>query len=1167
MDEAAFEAFICDWLVERGGYDAVKVGTAQGVPTDFDVVRGLDTAELFAFIGATQGEAWDQLRTLYGDADRAQRGFADRLVKELESRGTVDVLRHGVVDLGVTIRLAFFRPASGLTPELVERYHKNRLTVTRQLPYEAGSTKTLDLCLFVNGVPVATAELKNPLTGQGADQAIEQYRTARDPNNSLLRRAVVHFAVDTERVAMTTRLAGKATRFLPFNRGHDLGAGNPPNPSGHRTAYLWERVWQRDAWLDLLNRFVHVKPAKKGTVAEPVVIFPRFHQWDAVLALTAEAREQGAGRDCLVQHSAGSGKSNTIAWLAHRLSSLHDEADARVFDKVVVITDRRVLDRQLQETIYQFEHAHGVVVRIDENSQQLADALAGEQARIVITTLQKFPFVTDKIGELPERTYAVIVDEAHSSQTGDSATALKAVLGTKAPEPGDGELADPVEDALAAAVAARGRQANLSFFAFTATPKARTLELFGRYDPATDRHVPFHLYSMRQAIEEGFILDVLANYVTYKTYWNIEQTTPDDPEYDPSQARAAIARFVSLHEHNLAQKAEVIVEHYRAKVRHKIGGMAKAMVVTSSREHAARYKLALERYINDKGYTDVGVLVAFSGTLDIDGKDETESSMNTFPESQTTVEFDTDAWHILVVAEKYQTGFDQPKLYAMYVDKPLTGLAAVQTLSRLNRTFDRDGIRKDGTFVLDFRNEAEDIHDAFEPYYGATVAPPTDPNLLYDTRHALDLYGVLWPDEIERMVTLLLTTGKDAHRQVNAALTPAVDRFHHDLDDEEQERFREDLNRFIRTYTFLSQVVAFTDPKLERDYLFCKALAALIKQGGTEAVHPDVELTHLKVDQTFEGSVTLAETTGEVTTIFGGGRLHDPEDEPLSQIIARLNERYGTDFSAEDRVFYDAVFDKLTKRADIQQAAAVNPPENFKLVLEKEAMAGVLDQLGVAEDMALAYVDNPDMQADVIAAYLPFVQGRSKVRHQEHCDIVDLLGPDRESTHLEYKATLRTHAEGGEVFKPLETATLKTIAAFMNSREGGTLLIGVADDGTVHGLDSDYTSRSKRDQDPRDWFLQHLANIISASMGDAAATLVRPQIHRVNGGEVCRVQVDPAGFPVDAKVIIQKPGGPKETRTEFYVRIINGTKALNTVEREKYIQQRWGYSEQRGLGL
>lgn len=1156
VDEVAFESFICEWLVGSGGYDAVKMGAAQATPTDFDSVRALDTAELFSFIGATQVKAWNQLLTLYGgDPNKGQRGFADRLANEIDARGTVDVLRHGVVDLGVTFRLAFFRPASGLTPDLLERHAKNRLTVTRQLPYEAGSTKTLDLCLFVNGVPVATAELKNAITGQGIDDAIEQYRCDRDPKNPLLRRAVVHFAVDTERVAMTTSLAGKGTRFLPFNRGYRLGAGNPPNPDGHRTSYLWERVWQRDAWLDLLNRFVHVEPVPKGSRAPAMVIFPRFHQWDAVLALTAAARENGAGQDYLVQHSAGSGKSNTLAWLAHRLSSLHDATDEKVFDKVVVITDRRILDKQLQNTIYQFEHAHGVVVRIDQNSQQLADALAGEQARIVITTLQKFPFVTEKIEALPNRRYAVIVDEAHSSQTGDSAAALKAVLGNK-PVPDPNEPPDAAEDALAAAVAARGKQPNLSFFAFTATPKARTLELFGRFDPASERHVPFHLYSMRQAIEEGFILDVLANYVTYKTYWEIERATPDDPDYDPGKAKAAIARFVSLHPHQLAQKAEVIVDHYRAKVRHKIGGRAKAMVVTASREHAARYKVALDKYINDKGYLDVGVLVAFSGKLDLDGVDVTESSMNGFSDTQTANEFDSDQWNLLVVAEKYQTGFDQPKLYAMYVDKPLTGLAAVQTLSRLNRTYDRDGIRKDGTFILDFRNEAEDIRASFEPWFGATVAPPTDPNLLYDTRHDLDPFGVLWPEEIERTVALLLAKGKVTHDRVHAALAPAIDRFA-DLSTDEQDLFLDALKRFIRTYAFLSQVVTFTDTKLERDYLFCKVLAAFLHAGGSEAVHPEVELTNLKIEQSFEGSVTLTATEGVVTTIFGGGKLHQPEVEPLSQIIQRLNERFGTTFAPEDRVFYDAIAEKLTKRPDIQQGAAVNSPENFGLLLAKEFQSGVLDQLGVAEDMALSYIDNPDMQAEILAAYLPLIQARAIVAHQEHCNIVDLLGPDRESTHLEYKASLRTHTASGETFKPLETASLKTIAAFLNSRDGGTLLIGVADDGTIHGLDADYATRSKTSQHPRDWFQQHLANIISTSMGDAAATNVRPHIHHVKDHDICRVQVDPCGFPVNAKVIYQKPNGPKEIRTEFFVRVANGTKALDVVEREKYIAQRW----------
>lgn len=1158
MDEAAFEAFVCERLISLGGYRALKVGNHPGPPSGFDPARGLDLTELFAFIRSTQADAWDRLVTLYGgDPDKAERGFADRVAKELDSRGTVDAIRHGVVDLGTTLRLAYFRPASGLTPELQERYARNRLTVVRQLPYEPSSARTVDLGLFVNGIPVATAELKNPITGQGFKQAIAQYRTDRDPRNPLLRRCVVHFAVDPEEVAMTTRLAGKATRFLPFNRGHNLGKGNPPNPQGHRTAYLWEQVWQSDAWLDLLNRFVHVQPAPKGSRKAPTVIFPRYHQWDAVLKLTAAARAEGAGNDYLVQHSAGSGKSNTLAWLAHRLSSLHNADDHKVFEKVVVITDRRILDKQLQDTIYQFEHAHGVVVRIDENSQQLAEALVGEQARIVITTLQKFPFVIDKIEALPERTYAVIVDEAHSSQTGDSATALKKVLGSRPAGPHPDEEPDPAEDALAANALARGKQPNLSFFAFTATPKARTIELFGRYDPAVDRKVPFHLYSMRQAIQEEFILDVLAHYVTYRTYWGIERTTPEDPDYDPARARAAIARFVSLHPHQLAQKAEVIVEHFRSRVSHKIGGQAKAMVVTASREHAARYKDALDRYIRDKGYLDVGVLVAFSGGLDLDGEWVTESAMNQFPDSQTADAFDGEEWQVLVVAEKYQTGFDQPKLYAMYVDKPLTGLAAVQTLSRLNRIYDRDGIRKDGTFVLDFRNEAEDIQAAFEPWYGETVAPPTDPNLLYDTRHELDPFGVLWPGEVERAVGLLLAKGRIAHDRIHAALSPAIDRFR-DLETGEQDRFLDALKRFIRTYTFLSQVVTFTDVKLERDFLFCRALSAFLKGEGSEAVHPEVELTHLKMEQTFEGSVTLTETLGEVTTIFGSEGRRLPEAEPLSQIIQRLNERFGTNFAPEDRVFYDTIAGKLTQRPDIRRAATANSAENFRLILDKEFERAVVDQLGVSEAMALSYLDNPDMQSEIVANYLPFIQGRARAAHQEFCDIGDLLGPDRESAHLEYKASLRTAQDTGETFKPLETASLKTIAAFLNSREGGTLLIGVADDGTIHGLEADYASRSKASQDPRDWFQQHLANIVSASVGDAAATMVRPAILHVDGHDICRVQVDPSGFPVEGRVMYQKPGGPKEVRTEFFVRVANGTKALDAVEKEKYLLARWG---------
>jgi type I restriction enzyme R subunit len=1166
-DEARLEAEIVDWLTADGGYDGWKLGAQSD---DFDPGTGIDTAELFAFLGLTQADEWERLKQqgYGGEANEAQRRFVQRLARQVDDRGLVDVLRHGVVDHGVTIWLAYFRPAHGLTESLLERYRANRVTVTRQLQYDPASAKAVDLGLFVNGLLVATAELKNAFTHQGVEQAKAQYRTDRDPKNPALRRAVVHFAVDTELVEMTTRLAGPSTRFLPFNRGHAGGKGNPANPTGHRSAYLWERIWQRDAWLDLLARFIHVEKPAKSSRADPVTIFPRWHQWDAVLAMESAARSEGAGHSYLVQHSAGSGKSNTIAWLAHRLSNLHDSEDTKVFDKVVVITDRRVLDRQLQDTVHQFEQTHGVVRKIDESSAQLAEALAGAQARIIITTLQKFPIVLQRGIDLPDRRYAVVVDEAHSSQTGEAAKDLKLVLsGSASPEEEltaaevedrglFAEAVDPVEEALARGAGARVRQPNLSFFAFTATPKGRTLELFGRANPATGKHEPFHLYSMRQAIEEGFILDVLAQYVTYETYWNIEKAAVDDPAYETRKARAAIARFVSLHEHNLAQKAEVIVEHFRAHVAWRLKGRAKAMVVTSSRLHAVRYKEALDKYCREHGYR-LGVLVAFSGTVFDEGEPRTEANMNHFPDTQTAAEFNTDAWSVLVVAEKYQTGFDQPLLTAMYVDKTLTGLAAVQTLSRLNRI--HEDKRQEDVFVLDFRNDADDIAEAFEPWYGQTVAPPTDPNMLYDTRRELDGFGVLWPDEVERAVALLVGSGATGdHGRLGAALAPSVDRFY-GLDEDDQNVFRDALNRFVRIYSFLSQIVAFYDTKLERDYLFCRALAALVRAdgGGTLDLGEAVELTHLRVEQTFAGSVALEPADGEVSTIYStGGRQVEPDLEPLSQIIATLNERYGTSWQPADRVFYDVVAEKLAARPDIQQQAAANTADNFALVMQKEFLAGVVGQLAVAEDMAFGFIDKPDLQADVLAVYAPLIQARAKVARREYCPIGELLGPDLESKHLEYKATLRTNDTTGELMKVLETSVLKTIAAFLNGAEGGTLLIGVADDGSVHGLDSDYATLRKEGRGDRDVFQLHLANIIGASMGDAAGTAISAQFHSVDGRDLCRVHVRPSAVPVEAKVSVEK-NGQTEKKTAFYVRRLNGTRELSDSERQNYVVGRW----------
>ncbi|MGH3005678.1 MAG: type I restriction endonuclease subunit R [Gaiellaceae bacterium] len=985
--ERKFEGAIEAWLLEQGGY-------TKGDPRAFDRALGLDPGEVLAFVLATQPDEWRELAGRHGGDGAARANFLRRLASELDERGTVDVLRRGVKDLGVEIRLAYFKPAHGLTPELVARYDANRLVLVRQLAYGADETKAIDLALFVNGIPVATAELKNPITGQNVEHAIAQYRRDRDPANvTLVRRAVVHFAVDPDLVAMATRLAGEATQFLPFNRGSEEGgAGNPFKPDGHRTAYLWELVWEREAWLDLLARFVHVVRPEKGSPAEKRaktrIVFPRYHQWDAVRKLEAHAREHGAGPSYLVEHSAGSGKSNSIAWLAHRLSSLHDAAERKVFDKVVVITDRLVLDRQLQETVHQLEHVHGVVVRIDRDSQQLAEALAGEQARIIVTTLQKFPYVLDKIEALPARRYAVIVDEAHSSQTGEAAADLRRALSLEAAEAeeqaeeaerGDGQ------DLLARSLAGRGRPGNLSFFAFTATPKAKTLELFGTGVETAEglRYRPFHLYSMRQAIEEGFILDVLANYTTYKTYFRIEKAVTDDPEYDQARARRAIARFVTLHAHNLAQRAEIVVEHFRTHTAKKIGGRAKAMVVTSSRLHAVRYKLALDRYIAEKGYPDVRTLVAFSGKVLDEGDEFTEPGMNAFPESETAQRLGSDDYQVLIVAEKFQTGFDQPLLHTMYVDKVLTGLNAVQTLSRLNRILPPE---KTDTFVLDFRNEAEEIQEAFRPWYERTEAVPTDPNLLYDTHRALWDFDVLRDDEVEAGVqALLAATETSGHGAVYAALDPARDRFL-ELDEEVQDAFRDLLARFVNLYAFVSQIVPYVDRRLERDYLYARALLACLPGQAAERLDlgSEVALTHLKIAQIYEGSASLEEGGGEVVAIFSGrGPEHEPEKEHLSRIVDVMNERFGLELGDADQLLFDQFEEAWAADESLAARAKNNDFQNFRLVFDRTFLDTVVPRMDDNDEIFKRILDEPSFRQTVLDHYAARLYGRLRAEHDQ----------------------------------------------------------------------------------------------------------------------------------------------------------------------------------------
>jgi type I restriction enzyme R subunit len=977
--ERAFEDAIQHSLVTTGGW-------TPGDPQAFDRERALSPADFFAFVEATQTALWRDLRDQHGAG--LEEAVLDTLVKSLESRGTVDVLRHGFKFFGKKLDCAYFRPAHGLNPDILARYAENRLVVTRQVHFAAAGDKdeeqSIDLLLTLNGLPVATAELKNPLTHQTVQDAIRQYGR-RDPRHRLFqfkKRALVHFAVDPDLVYMATRLQGEGTTFLPFNRGRQGGAGNPEHPGGYRTTYLWEEVWQRDSLLDIVGRFIHlVKEEKvhtgKKTEVEKVV-FPRYHQLDVVRKLEAAARVDGAGHSYLIQHSAGSGKSNSIAWLAHRLASLHDATDHKVFDSVVVITDRRVLDQQLQDTIYQFEHKQGVVARIDEHSDQLAEALTSGTA-IIITTLQKFPFVTDKIAHLPGRRYAIIVDEAHSSQSGEAARQMKQVLAAGSleqaeTEDGADEGEDDEDRVLAAVLASRGRQKNLAFFAFTATPKAKTLEVFGTRD-AEGRPRPFHLYSMRQAIEEHFILDVLGHYTTYRSFYRLVKSIEGDPKVPKKEATRQLARFLSFHPVNIAQKTEVMVEHFRARVRHRIGGQAKAMVVTSSRLHAVRYHQAFVKYLAEQGYHDVGVLVAFSGTVrDPDtGLEFTEPRMNASPAGKPLSEaglpaaFEGDDYQVLLVANKYQTGFDQPLLHTMYVDKRLSGVQAVQTLSRLNRIHPG----KEDTFVLDFVNDADEIQRSFQPYYEeTTVAETAEPQQLYDLSHQLEASQVFWQSEVDAFCKVFFSPREKqtVHDQaeMNRHLNPAVDRFLA-TPEADQDAFRNALGGFVRLYAFLSQILPFADPDLERLYTFGRFLETKLPQDPKKApldLGRDAALKFYRLDKISEGRIALKAAEPGVVygpTAVGTRKIKDTE-ALLSEIIDALNERFGTEFTPADQLLFDQFVADAKRDGEVVERAKANPLDNFSLAMKAKVENLMIERMDQNQEIVTRYLNDAEFK-------------------------------------------------------------------------------------------------------------------------------------------------------------------------------------------------------------
>lgn len=944
--EDVLQEHLIEELVSTQGY-LRRIGSekSRGYEGEihFDKALALDRELVVRFLKSTQAEAWEKLEQHYTGS--AEDVLFKQLDKALKDRGLLDVLRQGIkIVPGIPFTLCYFRPASGLEPKRIAEYEANLLSAMDEVVNSQKHGNRLDVVLFLNGLPIATIEAKNLLTGTTFKHAERQYKQDRSPAGEPLltfkRGALVHFAIDEDNVSMTTRLQNGKTRFLPFNRGRDGGAGNPDvymdQGDEHRIAYLYsdgdwgEAIFSRAVLIDVIGRFMTLEVTGKNEV----MIFPRFQQLDAVRKIMADAKVHRAGKNYLVQHSAGSGKSNTIGWLAHHAINLHDTDDNQVFHTAIIVTDRVVLDRQLQNTVSQFEQTQGIVKKIDGTSRQLKDAIA-RGARIIVTTIQKFS--TDHLKTLSgqaTRNYAVIIDEAHSSQSGKTAQAMTDALTREATS------SDDIEDLIVEYQKARGPQSNISFFAFTATPRNVTLERFGVEGPDGLPH-PFHLYSMRQAIEEGFILDVLQNYMTYKAYYQLEKTIEDDPELSGRRGQRKVARYANLHATAIGQKVEIIVEHYRRHVMGMLNGHAKAMIVTQSREHALRYYFGVKKYIREQGYTDLKALVAFSGEMGMGGETYTEADLNDFSETELPGRFDgfkpdgmpyPETYQILIVAEKYQTGFDQPKLCAMYVDRKLAGLQAVQTLSRLNRA--RAG--KDQTFILDFQNTIEDIQTAFKPFYEATtVEAMSDPNQVYDLEGRLYRFGYLDKDEIERFAQTYFKgplSGTDRAR-LEGLVRHAVGRFEADDDEGRQEEFRQLLKSFGRFYNFIAQVIRLEDTDLEKLASYGSWLARLLPN---REVPPEIEITEdmlqlqaFKVVEKEKGNASLSPGDTEALKAiseFGAKPYTEDEKKELSEIVKAFNDRHGTEFSESDIIRFEQVNREILNE-DMTEMLRNNPPD------------------------------------------------------------------------------------------------------------------------------------------------------------------------------------------------------------------------------------------------
>lgn len=985
LKEEAFEVHITKQLVSLHEYQI------RDADVSYNKQWACDPELLFDFLKKTQNDELKRLEEMYGDAVRER--ILRRIDSEISTRGLVDVLRKGVEEGPVKLKLIFFRPTTSLNPEVVELFKKNIWSVMRQVKFSQDTEQSLDLALFVNGIPIATSELKNEVTGQNVNHAMRQYRTDRSPDEKLFsfRRCAAHFAVDTSDVYITTQLKEENTFFIPFNKGDKDGSGNPPVEEKHKTHYLWEELWSPESWSDLLQFFVHAfTENREDRSGKPysvkLQVFPRYHQRKTVNDLLESAQKNGAGKNYLIQHSAGSGKSMTIAWLSHRLAELHTEENTKVFDSILILTDRRILDKQLRDTISSFSATPGVLVTIgdQDTSAKLKKSLE-EGAKIITTTIQKFPVIVDTIGEITDKKFALIVDEAHSSQSGEMVRAVHEVIGV--PE-------DDVEDWLIVQMNARKQPKNLSYFAFTATPKHETMERFGERQP-DGSYSPSSLYSMRQAIEEGFILDVLKNYTTYKTYFNLIKNAVIDPTVPRTRALSAILQYVHLHEITIGQKIDVIMGHFDLAVSGLLDGESKAMIVTSSREAAVRYKLALDHYLREHNYPHK-TLAAFTGSIDIDGVQYTETSINNgIPENNTAREFKKPEYRFLIVAEKYQTGFDEPYLCAMYVDKRLSsGVVAVQTLSRLNRT----ARGKDEVFVLDFVNEVDEIKTAFEPYYTTTIlSEGTDINTLNDLRRELFVIYPIRDVALDDFVELLDPESETIHEEANAFLDEIASQIvllDHGIDMESDTIADNDYGKFlaigssyIKQYPYIAQVVGYSDISHEKLYLLLKYLLKKLPRDPRKPLNDIVrylDLSSVRVVQKVKGKIELSAGIGDVRTVTPipgapNTELHDV----LSKIIQDVNKRWGVDFGMEQQETLTSMSNELASDEELQNVVTNNTRQNASVHFEGIFGDKVDDQFDSDRKLWEQLTNNPELREYIEKKMFSYVSEKIRKNREE----------------------------------------------------------------------------------------------------------------------------------------------------------------------------------------